>query len=72
MIVNLTNPNGTKLPTKGKLVKEDITIIPNLPGGGGDVDINYELIAFDTGELVLGDVTSPVLGVGMLGCMVLA
>ena len=36
MIVNLTNPNGTKLFTKGTIVTEDITIIPNLPSGGDE------------------------------------
>lgn len=47
MIINLTNPNGTKLLTGGKIVKEDITIIPNLPGGGGDCSEKH-VIGVDT------------------------
>lgn len=48
MIVNLTNEKGIKLLTKDKLCKEDITIIPDLPGVGEDLadvlDAQEELI----------------------------
>jgi hypothetical protein len=35
MIVELTNKIGTRLPTAGCIFKEDLTIIPKLPSGGG-------------------------------------
>jgi hypothetical protein len=41
MIVELTNKIGTRLPTAGCIFKEDLTIIPKLPsGGGGGAELN--------------------------------